>query len=212
MNPTGGPRPTCDTVQTCDTAAGKVPPMRTLIVTEFMTLDGVVEAPGGEPTHQHAGWTFPFGVPELYAYKLQETLEAESLLLGRVTYQGFSAAWPQRDGEFADKINAMPKDVATTTLHELGWNATALTGDVPAAVTDLKKGGGGPILVAGSATLVRTLLAHRLVDELRLMVFPVMIGGGKSIFPDERAKLTLELTDLVRFDSGVLLQVYRPAA
>jgi dihydrofolate reductase len=101
--------------------------MRRLIVSEFITLDGVVEAPGGEPTHPHAGWTMPFGVPELFAYKLRETLEAESLLLGRVTYEGFSAAWPSRDGEFADKMNAMPKDVVTTTLHELGWNASVLS-------------------------------------------------------------------------------------
>jgi hypothetical protein len=99
--------------------------MRTLVVSEFITLDGVVEAPGGEPTHPHSGWTMAHGDPELYAYKLQETLEAESLLLGRVTYEGFSAAWPERGGVFADKMNAMPKHVVTSTLHELGWNATA---------------------------------------------------------------------------------------
>jgi dihydrofolate reductase len=183
--------------------------MRTLIVTEFVTVDGVVEAPGGEQTHPHTGWTIPYGVPELYAYKLQETLEAESLLLGRITYEGFAAAWPQQKGEFADKINTMPKHVVTTTLHELGWNATALTGDIPAAVTGLKNGRGGPILVAGSATLVRTLLAHGLVDELRLMIFPVMIGGGVRIFPEQRDKIALELTDLMRYASGVVLQVYR---
>lgn len=186
--------------------------MRTLIVTEFITLDGVVEAPGGEPTHPHAGWTMAYGVPELYAYKLQETLEAESLLLGRITYEGFSAAWPNQEDEFADKMNAMPKDVVTSTLPELGWNATPLTGDIPAAVTALKEGDGGPILVAGSATLVRRLLADGLVDELRLMVFPVMIGGGLTIFPDQRDKIGLDLADLVRYDSGVLLQVYRPAS
>jgi dihydrofolate reductase len=185
--------------------------MRTLIVTEFVTVDGVVEAPGGEQTHPHTGWTIPYGVPELYAYKLQETLEAESLLLGRITYEGFAAAWPQQKGEFADKINTMPKHVVTTTLHELGWNATALTGDIPAAVTGLKNGRGGPILVAGSATLVRTLLAHGLVDELRLMIFPVMIGGGVRIFPEQRDKIALELTDLMRYASGVVLQVYRLA-
>jgi dihydrofolate reductase len=185
--------------------------MRTLIVTEFVTVDGVVEAPGGEQTHPHTGWTIPYGVPELYAYKLQETLEAESLLLGRITYEGFAAAWPQQKGEFADKINTMPKHVVTTTLHELGWNATALTGDIPAAVTGVKNGQGGPILVAGSATLVRTLLAHGLVDELRLMIFPVMIGGGVRIFPEQRDEIALELTDLMRYASGVVLQVYRLA-
>jgi len=185
--------------------------MRTLIVTEFITLDGVVEAPGGEPTHPHAGWTMPYGVPELFEYKLTETLEAESLLLGRTTYEGFSEAWPGRDGEFADKMNAMPKHVVTSTLDELGWNSEVLSGDVPAAVRGLKEGDGGPILVAGSASLVRTLLSHDLVDELRLMVFPVMVGGGLTIFPTDRKKIALELADQQRYSSGVLLQVYRPA-
>jgi dihydrofolate reductase len=186
--------------------------VRTLIVTEFISLDGVVEAPGGEPTHPNAGWTMAYRAPESGAYKLQETLDAESMLLGRVTYEGFAAAWPTMHDEFADKMNSMPKHVVTNTLTELSWNATALTGDVKTAVTELKNGDGGPILVHGSATLVRTLLAERLVDELHLMVFPVMIGGGLRIFPDDRAKLEFELADLVRYDSGVLLQVYRPAA
>jgi dihydrofolate reductase len=184
--------------------------MRTLIVSEFITLDGVIEAPGGEPTHPHAGWTFRYGTDELYAYKLRETLDAESLLLGRVTYEGFAAAWPERDGDFADKMNAMPKQVVTTSAQELGWNASPLNGDVRQAVTDLRTGEGGPILVAGSGTLVRALLDYGLVDELRLMVFPVLIGGGLSIYPDQRNKLELELTELVRYDSGVLLQIYRP--
>jgi dihydrofolate reductase len=115
-------------------------------------------------------------------------------------------------GEFADKFNTMPKHVVTSTQGELGWNATALTGDVETAVTKLKREDGGPIMVAGSATLVRSLLTYGLVDELRLMVFPVIVGGGLSIWPQERAKRTLELTELVRYDSGVLLQVYRPTA
>jgi len=186
--------------------------MRTLIVTEFITLDGVVEAPGGEPTHPHAGWTMPYGVPELFAYKLTETLEAESLLLGRTTYEGFSGAWPSRDGEFADKMNAMPKHVVTGTLDELGWNSQVLSGDVPSAVRGLKEGDGGPILVAGSATLVRALFSHDLVDELHLMVFPIMVGGGLTIFPADRKKIALELVELRRYSSGVLLQVYRPAS
>src|SRR5580704_13089036 len=122
--------------------------MRRLIVSEFMTLDGVVEAPGGELTHPHGGWTISLGVPELFAYKLHETLEAESLLLGRITYEGFSAAWPHREGEFADKMNTMPKQVVTTTLHELDWNASVISEDVPSAVKTLKAGEGGPILVA----------------------------------------------------------------
>jgi len=185
--------------------------MRTLIVSEFITLDGVVEAPGGEPTHPHAGWTMPYGTPELYEYKLRETLEAESLLLGRVTFEGFSAAWSQRDGEFADKMNSMPKHVVTTRSGDLGWNATAVNGDLRETVGQLRDGEGGPILVAGSATLVRALLEYGLVDELRLMVYPVLVGGGLTIYSNQRQKIELELTELVRYDSGVLLQVYRPA-
>jgi dihydrofolate reductase len=184
--------------------------MRTLIVTEFMTLDGVVEAPGGEATHPHAGWTMPYGVPDLYAEKDRELKAAESLLLGRVTYEGFSQAWPERDGDFADKMNAMPKHVVTSTLTDLTWNATPIDGDIAAAVDDLKADDGGPILVEGSASLVRFLLSKGLVDELRLMVFPVLVGGGKSIFPDDRERTDLELTELVRYDSGTTLQVYRP--
>ena len=185
--------------------------MRTLIVTEFISLDGVVEAPGGEPTHPNAGWTMAYGVPDLYAFKLQETMDAESMLLGRITYEGFAAAWPKQSDVFADKMNSMPKHVVTSTLTELKWNATPITGDIVDAVTDLKKGDGGPILVHGSATLVRLLFAEHLVDELHLIVFPVMIGGGLRAFPDDREKLQFELTELVRYDSGALLQIYRPA-
>ena len=184
--------------------------MRTLVVTEFMTLDGVMEAPGGEPTHPHTGWTEPYGVPELYEYKLRETLEAGSLLLGRTTYEGFAAAWPGRDGEFADAMNALHKDVVTSSTAELSWNATPLTGDVPAAVDGLRKGDGGPILVAGSGTLVHTLLREDLVDELRLMVFPVSVGGGLRVFPDDRTRTDLELVELTPYSSGAMLQVYRP--
>ncbi len=184
--------------------------MRQLIVTEFVTLDGRMEAPGGEPTHPHSGWTIDFGVPELYAFKLQEVLEAESLLLGRVTYEGFSEAWPQRDGEFADKMNTMPKHVASTTLRDPQWKATVLEGDVPAAVSELKKEDGGPILVAGSCTLVHALLTRGIVDELRLMVFPVTIGSGLSVFPETPDRTAYTLTDLVRYSSGALLQIYRP--
>ncbi len=180
-------------------------------MTEFISLDGVVEAPGGEPTHPHAGWTLPYRMPEGYAFKLKETLDAESMLLGRITYEGFAAAWPTMSDAFADKMNSMPKHVVTSTLTKLEWNASPVAADV-AAVTALKEGDGGPILVHGSATLVRWLLAEHLVDELRLMVFPVMIGGGLRIFPEQREKLEFDLTELVRYDSGVLLQIYRPAS
>ena len=187
--------------------------MRELIVTEFITLDGVIEAPGGEPTHPHTGWVGDFIGPEQMQYKLDEVLEAEALLLGRVTYEGFAEAWPPREGEFADKMNAMPKYVASTTLTELGWNnSTLLAGDVPAAVAKLKQGDGGLILVAGSSTLVHTLIEHDLVDEFRLMVFPVVLGSGKRLFPDSPDKRTLQLVETTPFATGVVVHHYRPAA
>lgn len=186
--------------------------MRKLIVTEFVTLDGVMEAPGGEPTHPHAGWVFDFMSDEQEAYKLKETMDAESLLLGRVTYEGFSKAWPKMKGEFADKMNAMPKHVASTTLSgELEWsNSTALEGNVADAVAKLKAGDGGPILVAGSCTLVHTLIEAGLIDELRLMVFPVAIGGGLRVFPETEAKTIFKLGGSQAFASGVIVQIYHP--
>jgi dihydrofolate reductase len=182
-----------------------------LIVSEFVTLDGVVEAPGGEPTHPHAGWALELAGPEQMQYKLGEVREAGSMLLGRVTYEGFAAAWPERDGEFADKMNAMPKHVVTSTrTSPLEWNnSTAITGDVAAGVRALKEQDGAPILVAGSATLVPFLLEQGLVDELRLMVFPVAVGGGRRCFPDNRSKQTFALADSVAFPSGVAVHTYR---
>ena len=184
--------------------------MRELIVTEFITLDGVIEAPGGEPGHPHTGWVGDLFGPEQEQYKLDEVLEAEALLLGRVTYEGFAEAWPPRTGRFADKMNAMPKHVASTTLSELGWNnSTLLERDVPTAVAALKQGDGGPILVAGSRTLAHTLIEHDLVDELRLMVFPVVLGSGKRLFPSSPDKRTLRLVETIQFPNGVVAHHYR---
>ena len=188
--------------------------MSKLIVTEFVTLDGVMEAPGGEPSHPHSGWVFDFISPEQERYKLEEALEAESHLLGRVTYESFAGAWPQRSGEFADHLNAMPKHVVSSTLSEpLEWNnSTLIRGDVAAEVTKLKERDGGPILVAGSCTLVHSLIENDLVDELRLMVFPIVIGGGKRPFPKSGQKKSFKLTDSRTFGSGVAVNAYEPAA
>lgn len=187
--------------------------MSRLIVTEFMTLDGVVEAPGGEPTHPHSGWVGDFMGPEQLEYKLQEALDAGSHLLGRVTYESFAGAWPQREGPFAEKINAMPKHVVSTTLtNPLPWeNAAVLEGDVGAAVGALKDRDEAPILVAGSATLVRELVRLGLVDELRLMVFPVVVGGGGRLFADDRERHAFALEDVRTFATGVTVQTYVPA-
>ncbi len=187
--------------------------MSKLIVTEFVTLDGIMEAPGGEPTHPHSGWVFDFMSPEQERYKLEEALEAESHLLGRVTYESFAEAWPQRSGEFADKINSMPKYVVSSTLSEpLEWqNSTLIQSDVAAEVAKLKEQEGGPILVAGSCTLVHSLIENDLVDELRLMVFPVTVGGGKRPFPENGQKKKFNPRDMQTFGSGVVVSTYEPA-
>ena len=187
--------------------------MRELIASEFVTLDGVMEAPGGEPSHPHSGWVFDFMSKEQEQYKLQETLDAEALLLGRNTYEGFAAAWPERDGEFADKMNAMPKYVVSSTLQDPEWqNSTVLSRDAAAAVTELKSGDGGPILLAGSGTLLHELTRHGLVDEYRLMVFPVLLGSGLRWYAESEDKTVLKLADTRSFGSGVVVQTYHPAA
>lgn len=184
--------------------------MRKLIVSEFMTLDGVMEAPGGEPSHPHTGWVADFHSPEFTTYKFNEIVEAETLLVGRVTYESFAEAWPARDGEFADRMNAMPKLVASTTLTDPDWkNTTVLEGDVVEAIRAEKAEDGGPILVAGSCTLVHTLLGANLVDELRLMVFPVTVGSGLKVFPQTPEKATFELVECQSLPTGVLTLSYR---
>lgn len=186
--------------------------MTNVIVSEFVSLDGVMEAPGGESGYAHTGWTMDFMSPGQMEYKLKETLDAEALLLGRKTYEGFAAAWPGRDDPqgFAAKMNRMPKHVATTTLSELEWeNSSILQGDVPTAVRALKEQGAGDLLVAGSRTLVHTLLEHDLVDELRLMVFPIILGSGARVFPERPDTIVLRLAGTEAFDSGVVVQTYR---
>lgn len=188
--------------------------MAKLIVTEYVTLDGVMEAPGGEPGHPHTGWAFDFVGPEHDEFKLRETLDAGSHLLGRVTYESFAEAWPSREGEFADKVNSMPKHVVSTTMTQgdLEWENCHLIGeDVPAAIAELKQADGGPILVAGSRTLVHSLFEHDLIDELRLMVFPVVLGSGGRVFPESPETRTLKLVDVRTFDTGVAVNTYEPA-
>jgi dihydrofolate reductase len=185
--------------------------MRKLVVTEFVSLDGVMEAPGGEPGHPHSGWVMEYMGDEQGRVKFEEVIEAEAHLLGRVTYESFAESWPQREGPFAEKINSMPKHVVTSTLDELEWeNSTRLEGDVVESVRKLKQEDGGPILVAGSRTLVHTLLANGLVDELRLMVFPVVLGSGDRVFPESRDKIVLDLIESRSFDNGVQVNSYRP--
>ena len=187
--------------------------MGRIVVTEFVSLDGVMEAPGGGEDFQHAGWTFEIAHGDGGdKFKLDEALEAEALLLGRKTYEGFAAAWPGREGEFADKFNNMPKYVVSSTLEEAEWNnSTLLDGDVVEEVSKLRQKPGGDIVVHGSAQLVQTLLEHDLVDELRLMVFPVVLGTGKRLFGETSDKKRLRLADSKTVGDGVEILTYEPA-
>jgi len=189
--------------------------MGKIVVTEFISLDGVVEDPGGSEDYSRGGWAFEFARGEEGdKFKMDELVEAEAQLLGRVTYEGFAAAWPERDDEagFAKKMNEMPKYVVSGTLERPAWqNTTVLSGEVAEAVAQLRVEVDGIVLVAGSATLVQALVEHDLVDELRLMVFPVLLGKGKRLFPEGEAKRALRLTEAKTVGDGVaILRYERP--
>jgi dihydrofolate reductase len=188
--------------------------MGKIVVTEFVSLDGVMEDPGGAEDYRHGGWTFKFDRgPDGDKFKLDEAMNAEALLLGRVTYEGFAAAWPSMQGEFADKFNSMPKYVVSSTLSAPAWkNSTVLGGDIVAEVAKLKDSLAGEISVHGSAQLAQTLLEHGLVDELRLMVFPVVLGIGKRLFAAGEEKKTLRLSSSKTVGEGIAILIYEPAA
>jgi dihydrofolate reductase len=189
--------------------------MGKLVVTEFVSLDGVFEDPGGAERYEHGGWTFEYDRgDEGNRFKLDELMDAEVQLLGRVTYEGFAEAWPSREGPFADKLNNDPKVVVSTTIENPTWNNTRVVSEnVVDEIAKLKRETAGSILVAGSGKLVETLLGADLVDELRLMVFPTILGRGRRLFPDgiDRLKLTLVESRTVGSD-GVQVQVYRRAS
>jgi dihydrofolate reductase len=187
--------------------------MGRIVVTEFVSLDGVMEAPGGGEEFKHAGWTFEINRgDEGEQFKLDETMGTEALLLGRKTYEGFAAAWPSMEGEFADKFNSMPKYVVSSTLEDPEWtNSTVLKGDVAENVSKLREELDGDIVVHGSAQLVQTLLEEDLVDELRLMVFPVVLGTGKRLFGETSDKKPLRLTESKTVGDGVSILIYQPA-
>jgi dihydrofolate reductase len=184
-----------------------------LIATEFVSLDGVMEDPGGSENFEHGGWSFKLERGEEGdQFKLNETLQSDALLLGRVTYQGFAEAWPSRTGEFADKFNSMPKFVVSTTLEDPEWNnTTVIKGHVAEEVAKLKQRPGGDIVIHGSAQLVQALLEDDLIDEYRLMVFPIVLGRGKRLFRDTGKATTLKLVDSKTVGAGVLILTYQPA-
>jgi dihydrofolate reductase len=183
-----------------------------IVITEFVSLDGVMEDPGGAEDFEYGGWSFEFSRGEEGdRFKLDETMGSAALLLGRVTYEGFADAWPKREGEFADKFNSMPKYVVSTTLDDPGWtNTTVLRSvdDVPAVRDEVD----GDIVVHGSRSLAQELIERDLVDELRLMVFPVVLGKGKRLFGDTSGKKPLELVDSKTVGDGVAILVFRPAS
>lgn len=186
--------------------------MRKIIVTEFITLDGVIEAPGGNETpHPHGGWQSTFKSPETGKYKVDELASVDTLLLGKNTYETFASYWPGQTGEgFADPINKMPKYVVSRSLQKVEWNNSHILRDVAKDVAALKKSDAGDILVYGSGTLVKALLHHNLIDELRLMVYPVSIGGGLRLFDDSRELKKFELKYSRVTENGILILEYQP--
>ncbi|WLQ40450.1 dihydrofolate reductase family protein [Streptomyces laculatispora] len=194
-----------------------------VVISEFISLDGVVQAPGGAEEDRdggfaHGGWSHPFFDAEVVGASFSESVDgAGALLFGRRTWQTMAAAWPERAGDpFADRMNSLPKYVVTGTLGDadLTWNNTErIPGEkFTARIQELREQDGGDLLVMGSPTLVRGLLSEGLVDELRLVIMPVLLGGGKSIFPADGGLRTLELVSAVTSGAGVQVCTYRPVA
>ena len=186
--------------------------MGRIVVTEYISVDGVVEAPSGTETFERVGWTDDFSRgSEGDAFKIEETMASDALLLGRVTYDTFAPVWPHVEGEFADKFNTMPKYVVSSTLESPEWsNTTVLSGDVVEEVTKLKQQYERDIVVHGSAQLAQTLIEHDLVDELRLMVYPVVVGAGKRLFAETSQKKNLRLVETKTFNDGIHVLVFQP--
>ena len=188
--------------------------MGRIVVTEFVSLDGVVEDPGGSEDFKYGGWSFEFNRgADGDAFKVDETRASAALLLGRTTYEGFADSWPQREGEFADKFNSMPKYVVSSTLEQPEWNNSTVVkaDDLVEAVSKLKQDADGDVVVHGSAQLAQALIEHDLVDELRLTVFPAILGTGKRLLGDPGEKKTLRLVDSKVVGDGVLILTYTTA-
>src|SRR3954471_19201844 len=185
--------------------------MARIVASEFVSLDGVMEDPGGSEDFRHGGWSFEISTgDEGMQFKVDETMGSDAMLLGRRTYEGFAEAWPDRDGEFADKFNSIPKYVVSSTLRDPSWgNTRVLDGDLPSAVGKVRDDTDGDVVVHGSAQLVQGLIANDLVDELRLMVFPIVLGDGKRLFGATDDKKPLRLTDSKVVGDGVAIMVYQ---
>jgi dihydrofolate reductase len=188
--------------------------MGRIVVTEFVSLDGVMEDPGGAEDYRHGGWTFKFDRgADGDKFKGDEGDAAEALLLGRKTYEGFAAAWPKMQGDFADKFNTMPKYVVSSTLQNPEWNnTTVLRGDIVEAVTKLKQQYERDIVVHGSPRLAQTLIEHDLVDALHLQIYPVIVGAGKRLFTETSDTKRLRLTEARTVGDGIHILIYTKAA
>ena len=186
--------------------------MRKVIAAEYLSLDGVTEDPGPAGEFRHRGWTMPYWNDELAKYQSELLFASDALLLGRVTYEEFAAAWPLRSGDpFTDRMNSLPKFVASRTLQEpLEWNSMLLKGEVAEEVQKLKLQAGKDILIYGSGELVNTLMRHNLIDVYRVMLHPVTLGIGKRFFRDGGGKTTLALTDAKTTNTGVVVLTYQP--
>lgn len=187
--------------------------MRRIVVSEFLTVDGVMQDPGGAEGFERGGWARQFNRgPEGDKFKMDELMAADSMLLGRVTYQGFAAAWPSMTGDFADKMNSMAKHVVSTTLQNPAWsNSRLITSNIPDELRKLKTLPGADILVAGSGQLVQALMQNDLVDEYRLMIFPILLGKGKRLFRDGFDKLPVRLVEAKTVGDGVMTMILHPA-
>jgi dihydrofolate reductase len=187
--------------------------MRKIVVSQFVSLDGVVEDPGGVEGFKHGGWTFQFGSVEQQQWKIDELFKADALLLGRRTYEGFAAVWPTMPGTgaYGERMNSLPKYVASTTPLEMTWNASQLPSNLEEALGKLKQEDGQDILLFGSLQLVQTLHNLNLIDEYRLMVFPVILGSGRRLFTDGTEMKKLQLVESQSLPSGVVVLTYQPA-
>jgi dihydrofolate reductase len=178
---------------------------RKVVSSTYVSLDGFIDEPGT--------WSFPFWSDEAAQFKARELFASDAQLLGRITYEGFAAAWPAMEGtgEFGEKMNSMPKYVASRTLDTATWNATIIKGDVAAEVSRLKQEDGGDLLIGGSGQLIDYLTGHGLIDEYRLMIYPIMLGDGTKRLFNSVPRRTLKLVDTVAFPTGVVINTYRPA-
>lgn len=187
--------------------------MRKVVVSEYVTVDGVMEDPGGAEGFKYGGWSFQYWSDEAAKYKYDELFASDALLLGRVTYQGFAAAWPTMEGtgDFGERMNSLPKYVVSTTLEKAEWNnSTIIKANVVEEIARLKAMPGQDILIGGSGDLAHSLAQHNLIDEYRLMVYPVALGRGKRLFREGSDALKLQLVDTKTFGSGVVVLTYQP--